>query len=45
MKERLEPEKLSRRDLVVDSLLMLGLAGLNRRPSSAWSRRLGRPEL
>ena len=44
-KERLDPEKLSRRDLVVDSLLMLDLAGLYRRPSSAWSRRLGCPEL
>ena len=45
MKERLDTEKLSRRDLVVDSLLMLDLTGLYRRPSSAWSRRLGRPEL
>ena len=38
MKERLDLEKLSQRDLVVDSLLMLALAGLYRRPSSAWSR-------
>ena len=45
MKERLDPEKLSRQDLVVDSLLMLDLAGLYRRASSAGSRRLGRLEL
>ena len=45
MKERLDPEKLSRRDLVVDSLLRLDLAGLYGRLSSAWSRRLGHSEL
>ena len=45
LKERVDPEKLTRRDLVVVSLLMLGPAGLYSRPSSAWSRRSGRSEL
>ena len=45
MKERVDLEKLSQRDLVVVSLLMLGPAGLYSQPSSAWSRRSGRSEL
>ena len=32
-------------DSVEEVCLCLDLAGLNRRPSSAWSRRLGRSEL